>query len=239
MTPFLNGVARAIAETFTLDGPVIEIGSYQVPGQERINNLRSLFLGREYIGVDIRPGPGVDRVADVEDLPFADGFAGTIIAMSTFEHVRHFWRGFDEVRRVLRSDGALLVSCPFHFYIHNHPCDYWRFTPEALGVLLEEYPSRLVGWHGAEDRPENVWALAFREDHPPISPEQFDRYRALLERHAKQPLRRRRRWRYQIFDWIDRRGLCAPILERERSQSRLFNNTPEPALASFSGATPV
>ncbi len=223
MTPMLHGLARAIAESFDLPSPIIEIGSFQVEGQDRISNLRSFFSGKEYVGVDIRAGRGVDRVADVEDLPFADGFAGTVIAMSTFEHVRKFWRGFEEIRRVLRPDGALLVSTPFYHEIHNHPCDYWRFTPEALEVMLEEYPSRIVGWHGPEERPENVWSLAFREEHAPITPAKFDRYRELLATYAKQPLRRQRRWRYRLFDWIDGRGLCAPLLEREHCTSRLIN----------------
>ena len=47
MNRFLHGVARAVAETFDLPEPILEIGSYQVAGQEGIANLRSLFPGRE------------------------------------------------------------------------------------------------------------------------------------------------------------------------------------------------
>src|SRR5205823_648837 len=139
MNRFLHGVARAAAETFELPGPVLEIGSYLVPGQEEIADLRALFADKDYLGIDVRPGPGVDQVADVEALPFGDASVGTVIAMNTFEHVPRFWRGFEEVYRVLRPDGALLVSCPFYFHIHNYPSDYWRFTPEALGLLLHNY----------------------------------------------------------------------------------------------------
>src|SRR5262245_39171077 len=127
MNRFLHGVARAIAETFDLPEPILEVGSRQVSGQENVAELRSLFSGKEYLGIDMRPGPGVDQLADVEDLPFPDGSFGTVIAMSTFEHVPHFWRGFQEAWRVLRPDGAFLVACPFYFHIHCHPADYWRF----------------------------------------------------------------------------------------------------------------
>jgi SAM-dependent methyltransferase len=215
MIPFLHGVARAVAETFELPGPVLEVGSFQVPGEEAYAQLRPLFPGRDYVGLDVRPGPGVDVVGDVERLPQADASVGTVIAMSTFEHVPRFWRGFDEVYRVLRPDGALLVSCPFNVRIHNHPSDYWRFTPEALEVLLEPYPHKLTGWHGPAERPENVWALAFRAGRAGITAEQFRRYRTLLGRYARQPLRWRRRLRYRLFDWIDRRQLCAAYLEQE------------------------
>ena len=221
MNPVLRRVAQAITQAFDLSGPVLEIGSFQVPGQEEQIDLRSLFPGRDYRGVDIRPGPGVDLVADVEDLPLPDASVGTVIAMNTFEHVRRFWRGFEEIRRVLRPDGALLVSCPFNVMIHNHPSDYWRFTPEALGVLLEEYPQRVVGWHGPDERPENVWSLAFREEHPPITPAQFARYQALLPKPGDWPLRPQRRWRYRLFDWLDGRRWHAPLLLRERITTHL------------------
>ena len=171
------GVARAFAGAFDLPGPILEVGSFQVEAGQPWADLRQLFPGKEYVGLDLRPGPGVDLVGDVEDLPLADGSVGAVLALSTFEHVRRFWRGFEEVRRVLRPGGALLVSCPFNVRIHPHPSDYWRFTPEALDALLgEDYPQRVHGRHGPEERPENVWALAFRPGAPPITAEAFARY---------------------------------------------------------------
>ena len=113
MNRFLHGVFRAVAESFPLPEPILEVGSYQVAGQESIADLRSYFPGKTYLGVDARPGPGVDRVADVEALPFADASVGTVIAMNTFEHVAHFWKGFEEIRRVLRPTGHSSSARPF------------------------------------------------------------------------------------------------------------------------------
>ena len=221
MNRFLRGVALAVVKAFELPRPTMEIGSYQVEGQEDLINLRNLIGDRDYLGVDIREGPGVDLVADVEDLPQADGSVGTVIALSTFEHVRKFWRGLDEVYRVLRPDGALFISTPFNVQIHNYPCDYWRFTPEAYQVLLEDYPTRIIGWQGPEERPENVWAVAFREEAAKITTEQYLRFQQLVAKHARQPLRWRRRLRYRIFDLIDCRRICAPLLEQENWHCQL------------------
>jgi SAM-dependent methyltransferase len=202
MNRFLHGLARAGAEAFALPGPVLEIGSYQVPGQQDLINLRALFPGKAYQGVDVRSGPGVDLVADVERLPHADASVGTVIAMSTFEHVRRFWRGFAEIERVLRPDGALLVSCPFALHVHNYPGDYWRFTPQALELLLENYPHKIIGWQGPDRRPGNVWALAFRAARPPFTAADLDRYRLLLHRYAREPLSWGRALRYQLGRWL-------------------------------------
>jgi SAM-dependent methyltransferase len=223
MTPFLRGLVRAVAQTFSLPGPILEIGSYQVEGQERIANLRDLFPGQDYLGVDDRPGPGVDMVASVEDLPQADASVGTVLSVCTFEHVRRFWRGFEEIRRVLRPDGTIFVACPFYFHRHGHPSDYWRFTPEALEVLLEDYPSKIVGWQGPTKRPAHVWSLAFRSGRPVIRPEEFQRYRALVAEHARMPLPRGRRLRYQLGRFLLGGGPFAPYLQRECWDSRLVN----------------
>jgi SAM-dependent methyltransferase len=226
MNCFLYGVVRAITETFTLPEPILEIGSYQVAGQERLN-LRRLLPGRDYTGVDLRTGPGVDGIADVEDLPHASSSIGTVLAMNTFEHVRRFWRGFDAVRRVLRPDGVFVVSCPFFFRIHNHPDDYWRFTPAALEAMLEGYPSKIVGWHGARRRPAHVWAVAFGPARPAITAEQFSRHRTLLRKYAYQPEGAiTRRLRYRIASLLCGRGPFASYLDRNQWDAQCFNANP-------------
>ena len=220
MNRFLHGVARAVAETFDLPEPILEVGSFQVPGQEKLANLRSLFPNKEFLGIDARPGPGVDVVADVEELPFHDASVGTVISMSTFEHVPHFWRGFDEVYRVLRPDGAFLVACPFYFYIHSSPADYWRFTPQAMRLLLEKYPSNLTGWHGPPKRPANVWGFALREEAPPITGVQFDEYRERLRLYGREPVPRGRRFRYGLARFLCGRGPFAPYLDQEKWETQ-------------------
>ena len=185
MNQFVHGVARATVETFALPGPVLEVGSYRVAGQHGLADLRPLFSGQSYTGLDIRTGPGVDCVASVEALPQATASVGTVLALNTFEHVARFWRGFQEVHRVLRPDGVLLVSCPFYFHIHNHPSDYWRFTPEALDLLLEDFSQCIFGWQGPRTKPLHVWAVAFREGRPAPTDEELAKYRELLGNYAR------------------------------------------------------
>lgn len=223
MTPIVRGLVKAVAETFMLPGPILEIGSYQVAGQDDVSDLRTQFPGRDYVGVDMRAGNGVDMVASVERLPYADASVGTVLALSTFEHVQRFWRGFDEIHRVLRPDGAVLVAMPFYFHIHAFPHDYWRFTPEALELLLEPYPSKIVGWHGPRTRPGNVWALAFREGRPAISAAEFACYEARLRQYARMPLTLGRRLRYQLGRILCGSRPFAPYLKREQVQNRCLH----------------
>jgi len=230
MNHFFHGVVRAAAEAVELPEPVLEVGSYQVEGQDDVSNLRSLFPGREYQGIDVRPGPGVDFVADVEDLPFPTSSVGTVLALNTFEHVPHFWRGFDEIFRVLRPDGVLLVSAPFYFHIHAYPNDYWRFTPAALDLLLDRYPTRIIGRHGPERRPLGVWAVAFREE-ASFDSETYNKYKHCLKQYAREPLRRRKWLHYTLGRRLFGRRPFAPYLELNRWEVELRCHMPATAAA--------
>jgi SAM-dependent methyltransferase len=216
MNRFLRGVVHAMVESFDLPGPVLEVGSYQVAGQEELIDLRGLFPDREYTGVDFRPGPGVDLVANVENLSLPNASVGTVLAFNVFEHVKRFWKGFDEVARVLRPDGVFLVSTPFYFHVHAYPHDYWRFTPEAFDTLLEKFPTRVLGWHGPERRPLNVWAAAFGEKAKVPTDAQLAKYRRLLAEYAKEPVGWGRNLRYRLGRLLCGRRPFAPHLDREK-----------------------
>jgi SAM-dependent methyltransferase len=231
MNQFQHGLARSLVETFDIPEPILELGSYQVEGQDEYSDLRSLFPGKHYVGLDMRPGPGVDVVGNVDQLPQPDGSVGTVIALNLFEHVTCFWRGFAEIERVLRPDGVLFVSCPFHCHIHNYPGDYWRFTPMALRWLLQSYPSKILGWHGPPSSPLNVWSFAARPQFPPISDEQFTRYRTLLARYGRQPVRRTKWLRYLLGSWLCGRRPFAAWLDRERWESVCLNDSAPPSSA--------
>jgi SAM-dependent methyltransferase len=177
---------RLVAEIFDCPGPVYEFGSYQVEGQEQYADLRGLFPGRPYVGCDMRPGPGVDRVEDVSALTLADGAAGTALCIETFEHVFEVRRAFDEVFRVLRPGGIFVITSPLNFRIHGYPDDYWRMTPNCLRRLLAPYAGRLVGYQGHDKFPHTVMALGAKSP----TPRDFAARAERLARGYKDSLRR-------------------------------------------------
>lgn len=154
------------AETFDGPSPVYEFGSFQVEGQEQYADLRRLFPGKTYVGCDMRPGLGVDRVEDVSNLSLPDASVGTILCIETFEHVFEVRRAFDEVFRVLRPGGLFLLTSPFNFRIHGYPDDYWRISPSCLRRLLEPYAARIVGAQGHDRFPHTVMSLAVKSPAP-------------------------------------------------------------------------
>jgi SAM-dependent methyltransferase len=153
---------RLVAETLDCPGPVFEFGSYQVDGQEGYANLRELFPGKEYIGCDMRPGPGVDRVEDVTAIGLPDGSAGTVLCIETFEHVFEVRRAFDEVFRILKPGGIFVITSPLNFRIHGYPDDYWRMTPNCLRRMLQPYGARMSGYQGYRAFPHTVMGVGIK-----------------------------------------------------------------------------
>ena len=157
---------QLVTETFDCPTPVYEFGSYQVEGQVEYADLRSMFRGKPYVGCDMRPGPGVDRVEDVTAIRLDDATAGTVLCIETFEHVFEVRRAFDEVYRILKPGGLFVITSPLNFRIHGYPDDYWRMTPSCLRRMLSPYAARLSGYQGYHSFPHSVMGLGFKSPAP-------------------------------------------------------------------------
>lgn len=162
MRPAVLDFARDVAERLPLAEPVVEFGARAADGQEGIADLRSLFPVEGYTGCDIQEGIGVDRIEDLHALTFEDDSIGTIICLETLEHVADPLRAVEEMHRVLKPGGVMAISSLMFFPIHAHPWDYWRFTPEAFGLLLQPFESSLVIAQGWELMPEGVFGIGVK-----------------------------------------------------------------------------
>lgn len=141
---------ETVAANMPLPEPIVEFGSLQIEGQEKYADLRPLFPGKQFIGCDMRPGPGVDRIENLHALTFGDGELGTVIMLDTLEHVQYPFKAMMEAHRVVRPGGVCIITSVMLCPIHAYPSDYWRFTPEGFRVLLEPFETRWV----FDDRPK-------------------------------------------------------------------------------------
>ena len=185
MRDHTKAFCRFVAEGFDCPAPIVEFGSFQVEGQLDYADLRDYFPGQEYLGCDMRPGPGVDRVEDVSAISLESESAGTVLCIETFEHVFEVRRAFDEVHRVLKPGGIFVITSPLNFRIHAYPDDYWRMTPSCLARLMKPYAARLIGAQGYHKFPHTVMAIGMKDPAPAdfvAKAEKFvERYRAWLK----------------------------------------------------------
>lgn len=74
------------------------------------------YICSEYLD-DVTPGSTDERgvrCEDIEKLTFPDNSFDLVITQDVFEHLRHPWRGFTEVRRVLKPGGVHIFTVPLH-----------------------------------------------------------------------------------------------------------------------------
>lgn len=144
MTKPLRKAIEIIANTITKPKKILEIGSRQEKNQKQLANLRSLFYGSVYIGADMRPGPGVDKIADAEKLPFSVNSFDLVLCLETFEHARKPWLLAKEIERVSAKHGLAIISSQQNFPLHMHPSDFFRYTPYGLISFFDGFKSKLV-----------------------------------------------------------------------------------------------
>lgn len=124
---------KSAVERFSPKGPVLEVGSYNVNG-----SVRDLFPAEGYVGIDMRAGPGVDRVMNANWLGFSDREFQTVVCVEMLEHDSAFWLSFQEFYRVLEPRGLLILTTRNIGYPrHDYPSDYWRFTGDGLRAVME------------------------------------------------------------------------------------------------------
>jgi SAM-dependent methyltransferase len=122
-----------------LAGPILETGARDYgSGQD----YRMLFAGERYVTTDMLADENVSVVADLT-VPFAEVDStfkgerfGTIICMSVLEHCVQPFAMADNLVRLLKPGGRVIVSVPFAWCFHGYPSDYWRFTHEGIRALF-------------------------------------------------------------------------------------------------------
>lgn len=165
----IHDFAGIVSATLPVTGPIYEFGSFQVPGQAAMANLRPLFPGKEYVGCDMREGPGVDRILNLHAIDLPPGSAGTVLCFDTLEHVEHPHKALEEIHRILKPDGMAVISSVMNFPIHDYPYDYWRFTPEAFNSILKPFPHSFTGFQGSANFPHTVVGIGFKGNVPPLA----------------------------------------------------------------------
>lgn len=153
---------KIAASTIPMPESIYEFGSYLVEGQEEIANLRPIFPGKEYVGCDMREGPGVDKVLNLHDIDLPSESVGTVLCLDTLEHVEYPHKALEEIHRILRPGGVVIMSSVMLCPIHDHPSDYWRFTPSAFESLLRDFPSIHVDFAGDDLFPHTVVGVGYK-----------------------------------------------------------------------------
>lgn len=102
---FLEHLRSTVPEIFAT-GRVLEAGSMNMNGSPR-----PLFDVMEYVGLDWRPGPGVDAVSlihEYNDKP--NGYFDTVISAETLEHDPFWKKSIAKLVALTRTGGSIILT---------------------------------------------------------------------------------------------------------------------------------
>jgi SAM-dependent methyltransferase len=153
----VNYVKWAIAR-FPFEEPILDTCAGWEP-----NFYQPLFPGKRYIKQDMRDfdPPCIDVICDIGDMePIASESIGLVLNLESLEHLPHPQKAIDEIYRVLRPNGLLILTTVMHFKIHRAPKDYWRFTPDGIELLLNRFKILDCTLEGNLKRPKGIWVTA-------------------------------------------------------------------------------
>lgn len=115
---------------------VLDVGSMEVSG----GKISDLFEEVDYLGIDMREADNVDQIINGHDLmeSFQPDSFDLVICFDTFEHDDKFWLTMDNIKKLVKSGGWVVIGMPSRGCPeHDHPGDYWRFMPQSANLLME------------------------------------------------------------------------------------------------------
>ena len=120
-----------------IQGHVLSIGS----GNDEDNEggyYRNYFKNcSSYKTSEVTDEFNCDMVIDVRSMPeIEDESFDCVYCSGVLEHVDNHLAALDEITRILKPGGILLLGLPFRQAIHLAPTDYWRFTEFGIRHML-------------------------------------------------------------------------------------------------------
>ncbi len=116
---------------------LLEVGC----GTKPFYPIYSKFVSHS-VGTDVPFSPHnqekIDTLALATALPFKDETFDVVLCTEVMEHVPEPQIMLDEIYRVLKPEGTLILTTPFLVPLHEQPYDFFRYTPFALRYMLEK-----------------------------------------------------------------------------------------------------
>jgi SAM-dependent methyltransferase len=134
----LKWLGKILQKEEVIGKRIIDIGAYDVNGSMKA--VVAPWQPSEYIGIDMRSGPGVDIVCLAENLVsnFGKESFDIVLSSSTFEHIKNWKGAISNVKQICKPNGLILLIIPSRWPYHAFPKDYWRFDSKDIKCIFSD-----------------------------------------------------------------------------------------------------
>lgn len=122
-----GSVLQALEEVLDRGGVALDLGSG-----------RRLFGVAGLVQVEICTYPFTDLVNQTEELPFIDSGFDLVFCLAVTEHVERPWILAQEIQRITKPGGKVIVDSAFLQPLHGYPSHYYNMTHLALRKLFSD-----------------------------------------------------------------------------------------------------
>jgi SAM-dependent methyltransferase len=120
---------------------VLEVGAAGFPSEysKAVNNnsleWHTLDIGSGFNNASCQ-NPLHILSQDEYHYPLEDNIFDIVLAGNVIEHVRDIWKWMDELTRITKKGGKVIIICPISWVFHEAPVDCWRIYPEGMKSLM-------------------------------------------------------------------------------------------------------
>lgn len=121
-----------------INGRLLDVGCGSMPYKYLFKNVN------EYIGLDtFNSGHDhnyskIDKLYDGNIIPFERASFDVVFSSEVFEHIFELENTLNQINKILKTNGLLLITVPFVWDEHEVPFDYGRYTSFGIRYLLEK-----------------------------------------------------------------------------------------------------
>jgi len=124
-----------LLSSYDLTGKMLELGSKNKKYCPFYSNFSQVIFS------DLNPSEKNVLEIDSRSIPFKDQTFDCIIALEMIEYQLDFEKTFDEIYRVLKKGGFLIISSPVFNEIHS---DSIRITPDSLNDFINSKKFNII-----------------------------------------------------------------------------------------------
>lgn len=131
-----------------LKGRILDIGCGNRQIEKLLSKSDTDYIGLDYPTTHAKGYSGLpDIFGDGQCLPFKGNSFDSIILLDVLEHLPSPELCIQEIARVLRKKGKLVLKTPFLYPLHDMPYDFQRWTLPGLEQLVQYNNFSIVTRH--------------------------------------------------------------------------------------------
>lgn len=148
---YLRQDIKHIVKKYNFKGSLLDIGCGDKPYKDFFTQISS-YRGIDFKNYSKNPWYN-DKKPDLffnENyvknfiLPFPNNSFNNIVSFQVIEHHKDPQKMIDEMFRIIKNDGLMLLSFTLLVGLHEVPNDYFRFTEFGLSQLLKKHKHKIL-----------------------------------------------------------------------------------------------